>query len=72
MPQFSWYIAYSLSAQEFPVSMKLARSRDEAIDTACAMLADGFNVRQVGPVTGPDDGVALDAAELRRHWAARR
>jgi hypothetical protein len=72
MPQFSWYIAYSLTAQDFPISMKLTRSRDEAIETACAMLNDGFNVRQVGPMMGPDDGVALDATELRRYQAGKR
>ena len=52
--------------------MTLAKSRDEAIITACGLLDQKINVQEIGPLLGRrDPGDIIDSVEIRQLHAIR-
>jgi hypothetical protein len=52
--------------------MTLAKSRDEAISTACGLLDQKINVQEIGPLLGMGDpGDVIDSVEIRKLHAMR-
>jgi len=69
MPMSSWYVSYRAGAATV---MSLAKSRDEAISTACSLLDQKIDVQEIGSLRGmrdPDD--IIDSVEIRKLHAMR-
>ena len=69
MPMSSWYVSYRAGAATV---MSLAKSRDEAIGTACSLLDQKIDVQEIGSLRGmrdPDD--IIDSVEIRKLHAMR-
>ena len=59
-----WYVSYRAGPGTV---MSLAKSRDEAIGAACALLDRKINVQEIGPLLGRrDPGDIIDSVEIRR------
>jgi hypothetical protein len=59
-----WYVSYRAGATTV---MTLAKSRDEAIITACGLLDQKINVQEIGPLLGRrDPGDIIDSVEIRK------
>jgi len=59
-----WYVSYQAGATTV---MSLAKSRDEAISAACALLDQKMNVQEIGRVLGTrDPGDIIDSVEIRK------
>ena len=64
-----WYVSYQAGATTV---MTLAKSRDEAINTACGLLDQKINVQEIGPLLGMGDpGDVIDSIEIRKLHAMR-
>ena len=64
-----WYVSYRAGATTV---MSLAKSRDEAIITACGLLDQKINVQEIGPLLGMGDpGDVIDSIEIRKLHAMR-
>ena len=57
-----WYVSFAIPAG---TSMSIAANRAAAIETALAMLSEGIDVREVGPMVEPPEGKIIDAAAIR-------
>jgi hypothetical protein len=66
--QGPWYIAYRLVNAS---AMKIASDREEAINSACALLAQDIDVQAVGPMIEAPEGNLISAAEIRQIRAMR-
>ena len=54
-----WYVSYRAGSATV---MSLAKSRDEAISTACGLLDRKINVQEIGPLLGMrDPGDIIDS-----------
>jgi hypothetical protein len=62
-----WYVSYRAGATTV---MSLAKSRDEAISAACALLDQKINVQEIGRVLGMR-GDIIDSVEIRKLHAMR-
>ena len=52
--------------------MSLAKSKDEAISTACDLLDRKINVQEIGPLLGMHDpGDIINSVEIRKLHAMR-
>jgi hypothetical protein len=52
--------------------MRVAKSRDEAISTACDLLDRKIDVQEMGPLLGMrDPGDIIDSVEIRKLHAMR-
>lgn len=60
--QLSWYVSYRVAHGN---AMEIAKNRDAAIKTACAMLDRGMDIQEVGPMIEPPQGRLIGPAELR-------
>ena len=64
-----WYVSYRAGATTV---MSLAKSRDEAISAACALLDQKINVQEIGRVLGTrDPGEIINSVEIRKLHAMR-
>ena len=64
-----WYVSYRAGATTV---MSLAKSRDEAISSACGLLDQKINVQEIGPLLGRrDPGDIIDSVEIRKLHAMR-
>ena len=64
-----WYVSYRAGTTTV---MTLAKSRDEAINTACGLLDQKINVQEIGPLLGMGDpGDVIDSVEIRKLHAMR-
>ena len=61
--QGPWYVAYRLVNAS---AMKIASSKEEAIDAACVLLAQDIDVQLVGPMVEAPEGNLISAAEIRQ------
>ena len=65
----SWYVSYRAGASTV---MSIAKSKDEAISTACGMLDRKINVQEIGPLRGMrDSSDIVDSVEIRKLHAMR-
>jgi hypothetical protein len=64
-----WYVSYRAGSGTV---MSLAKSRNEAISTACYLLDQKINVQEIGPLLGMrDPGDIIDSVEIRKLHAMR-
>jgi hypothetical protein len=64
-----WYVSYRAGSGTV---MSLAKSRNEAIGTACDLLDRKMNVQEIGPLLGMrDPGDIIDSVEIRKLHAMR-
>jgi hypothetical protein len=64
-----WYVSYRAGAGTV---MSLAKSKDEAISTACDLLDRKMNVQEIGPLLGMrDPGDIIDSVAIRKLHAIR-
>jgi hypothetical protein len=69
MPMSSWYVSYRAGAATV---MSLAKSRDEAISTACSLLDQKIDVQDIGPLRGMRDrDDIIDSVKIRKLYATR-
>jgi hypothetical protein len=69
MPMSSWYVSYRTGAATV---MSLAKSRDEAISTACSLLDQKIDVQEIGSLRGMRDrDDIIDSVEIRKLHAMR-
>ncbi len=69
MPMSSWYVSYRAGATTV---MSLAKSRDEAISTACSLLDQKIDVQEIGSLRGMRDrDEIIDSVEIRKLHAMR-
>jgi hypothetical protein len=64
MLKCKWYVSYKSGGA---VVMKLATDRTDAIATAHKFLAQGVDVREIGPLTELRQGNVITAAALREN-----
>ncbi len=65
----SWYVSYRAGVSTV---MSLAKSREEAISTACGLLDRQINVQEIGRLLGMrDPGDIIDSVEIRKLHAMR-
>ena len=65
----SWYVSYRAGATTV---MSLAKSRDEAISTACSLLDQKIDVQEIGSLRGMRDrDEIIDSVEIRKLHAMR-
>ncbi len=60
-----WYVAIGTANG---IRMTIAADRDAAIRTASAMLQDGVDIREIGPMIEPPEGKIISGAEFRRRY----
>jgi uncharacterized protein YjgD (DUF1641 family) len=64
-----WYVSYRAGSGTV---MSLAKSRNEAISTACDLLDRMINVQEIGPLLGMRDPAdIIDAVAIRKLHAMR-
>ena len=64
-----WYVAFGVSGGI--TRMTITADRSSAVQAAFAILDDGGDVREVGPMVEPPEGRIISADAIRQMWTLR-
>jgi hypothetical protein len=59
-----WYVSCAETSTK--TFMRIAESREAAIQLACEMLQRGLNIQEVGPMLGDLQGSVITSEEIRK------